>query len=48
MNSEPHFLKHEYVPCLSNLYAEHIMSYKLESRLAGETSTTSDIQVIPL
>ena len=29
--------------CLFNLYAEHIMSYKLESRLLGETSTTSDM-----
>lgn len=40
-------------PCLFNLYAEHIMknasmSYKLESRQMGETSTPSDIQVIPL
>ena len=41
-------------PCLFNLYAEHIMkmldrvSYKLGSRQAGETSITSDMQMIPL
>ena len=39
-------------PCLFNLYAEHIMknasmSYKLESRQMGETSTTSDMWMIP-
>ena len=41
-------------PCLFNLYGEYIMknarlmSYKLESRLPGEITTTSDIQMIPL
>ena len=43
-------------PCLLNLYmyAEYIsempgwMSHKLESRLLGEISTTSDMQMIPL
>ena len=39
-------------PCLFNLYAKHIMgngmSYKLESRQAGETSTVSDMCMIPL
>ena len=40
-------------PCLFNLYAEHIMrkagwrKYKLESRLLGEISITSDMQVTP-
>ena len=40
-------------PCLFNLYAEHIMqnagwmNYKLESRMSGEISTTSDKQMIP-
>ena len=40
-------------PCLFNLYAEHIMrnakmdGLQLESRLPGEISTTSDMQVIP-
>ena len=40
-------------PCLFNLYAEYIMqnaggmTHKLESRLPGEISTTSDVQVIP-
>ena len=37
--------------CLFNLYAEHIMSNarldKLESRQVGETSTTSDMWMIP-
>ena len=40
--------------CLFNLYGEYIMrnarlmSYKLESRLSGERSTTSDMQMIVL
>ena len=40
--------------CLFNLYTEHIMrnaeldGYKQESRQAGETSTTSDMWMIPL
>ena len=41
-------------PCLFNSYAEDIMrnarmdEFQLESRLAGETSTTSAIWMIPL
>ena len=41
-------------PCLFNLQAEHMMrnagwmSYRLESRLPGEISITSDMQMIPL
>ena len=41
-------------PCLFNLYAEYIMrnakldDSQLESRLLGEISTTSGIQMIPL
>ena len=40
-------------PCLFNLYAEYIMKnadwkkHKLESRLPGEISITSDTQMIP-
>ena len=40
-------------PCLFNLYAEYIrktmgwMKHKLESRLPGEISTTSDMQMTP-
>ena len=40
-------------PCLFNLYAEHIMrnadwkKHKLESRLPGEISITSDMQMTP-
>ena len=40
-------------PCLFNLYAEYIMrnaglkEAKLESRLLGEISITSDMQIIP-
>ena len=40
-------------PCLFNLYAEYIMrnagwkKHKLESRLPGEISITSDIQMTP-
>ncbi|KAF7248551.1 Retrovirus-related Pol polyprotein from type-2 retrotransposable element R2DM [Varanus komodoensis] len=39
--------------CLFNLYAEHMRKaeldeYQLELRLLGETSTTSDMQMIPL
>ena len=40
-------------PCLFNFYAEYIMrnaglmKHKLESRLPGETSITSDMQVTP-
>ena len=37
-------------PCLFNLYAEHIMrnaGLKLESRLTGEISRTSDMQMTP-
>ena len=41
-------------PCLFNLYAEYIIemlgwiSHMLESRLPGEISTVSDMQMIPL
>ena len=41
-------------PCLFNLYAEYIMrnaglkKQKLESRLPGEISITSDMQMTPL
>ena len=40
-------------PCLFNFYAEYIMrnagleKHKLESRLPGEISITSDMQMIP-
>ena len=41
-------------PCLFNFYAEYIMEdgldwkkFKLESRLPGEISITSDMQMIP-
>ena len=40
-------------PCLFNLYAEHIMrmlglmKHKLESRLLGEISITTDMQMTP-
>ena len=40
-------------PCLFNLYAEYIISmmglmeHKLESRLPGEISVTSDMQMAP-
>ena len=37
-------------PCLFNLYAEYIkgwMKHKLESRLPGEISVTSDLQMTP-
>ena len=40
-------------PCLFNLYAEYIMrnagleEHKLESRLPGEISITSDMRMIP-
>ena len=41
-------------PCLFNVYAEYIMremlgwmKHKLESRLLGEISITSDVQMIP-
>ena len=40
-------------PCLFNLYAEYIMrnlgwkKHKLESRLSGEISITSDMQMAP-
>ena len=40
-------------PCLFNFYAEYIMStlgwkkHKLESRLLGEISITSDMQITP-
>ena len=39
-------------PCLFNLYVEHIMqnaglNHKLDSRLLGEISTTSHMQMIP-
>ena len=40
-------------PCLFNLYTEYIMrnagleKHKLESRLPGEISITSDMQMIP-
>ena len=41
-------------PCLFNLYAEYIremlgcMNHKMELRLPGEISTTSDMKMIPL
>jgi len=36
-------------PCLFNLYAEYIMrNARLESRLLGEISITSDMQMTPL
>ena len=41
-------------PCLFKLYVEYIMRYagldeaQLESRLLGEVSITSDMQMIPL
>ena len=41
------------LPCLFNLYAEYLMrnggldEAKLESRLQGEISITSDMQIIP-
>ena len=39
-------------PCLCNFYAGYIMlgwvNHKLESRLPGEISITSDLQMIPL
>ena len=50
-------LRKEYIevvilsPCLFNLYAGHIMqtpgwmSYRMESRLPGEISTVSDMQI---
>ena len=39
-------------PCLFNLYAEYVMrnarlKHKLESRLPGEISITSDMQMTP-
>ena len=34
-------------PYLFNLYAEYIMRHKLESRLPGEISIASDIQMTP-
>ena len=40
-------------PCLFNIYAEYIMQnaalmkHKLESRLQGEISITSDMQITP-
>ena len=35
-------------PCLFNVYAEYIMrNAELESRLLGETSITSDMQMTP-
>ena len=40
-------------PCLFNLYAKYIMqnvgwmNHKLESRLLGEISTTSDLPMLP-
>ena len=48
---EKEYVKAIYIlsPCLFNLYAEYIMrnarKYKLESRLLGEISITSDIQM---
>ena len=40
------------LPCLFNFYAEYIMrnagkKHKLESRLQGEISVTSDMQMTP-
>ena len=49
-------LRKEYVkaiPCFFSFYADYIyemlgwMEYKLESRLAGEISITSDMQMTP-
>ena len=34
-------------PCSFNLYTEYIMRNKLESRLQGEISITSDMQMTP-
>ena len=34
-------------PCLFNLYAEYVMRNGLESRLQGEISITSDMQMTP-
>ena len=49
---EKEYVKAVYLsPCLFNLYAEYIMrnvgwmKYKLESRLPGEISITSDMQM---
>ena len=47
------YIKAVYGPCLFNLYAEYIMQnarlneHKLESRLPGEISITSDTQMTP-
>ena len=46
------FIKAVYCHCLFNLYAEYTMrnarlEHKLESRLLGETSITSDMQMTP-
>ena len=39
-------------PCLCNFYAGYVMlawvNHKLESRLPGEISITSDLQMMPL
>ena len=34
-------------PCLFNLYAEYWLKHKLQSRLPGEISITSDILMTP-
>ena len=34
-------------PCLFNLYAVDWMKHKMESRLLGETSINSDMQMTP-
>ena len=47
------YIKAVYSPCLFNLYEENIskmpdcMKHKLESRLLGEISITSDTQMTP-
>ena len=50
---EKKYVKAVYCHCLFNLYAEYIMrtlgwkKHKLESRLPGEISITSDMQMTP-
>ena len=47
------YIKAVYSPCLFNIYAEYIMwnarldEHKLESRLQGDISITSYMQMIP-
>ena len=48
-----YYLYYLYTPCLFNLYAEYIMQnarvdeVQLESRLLGEITITSDMQITP-